>query len=164
MAILTIRSTGVNTLRIKLQMAHAAIGPAVATAIINSGEHVAQALATAAPRGSSDSGSSQPMGDDEPGRLAESFLNQALASGPDYAATQVITTQPNKLNLVRNGRGEVRPRTKKALMWNGLDHPVRRSRAVAPNDFVSPVLQEGADYARAQLEEVISTEVLSLLQ
>jgi hypothetical protein len=163
MAILTITGSGnVGELRLRLQMAQAAIGLVVPTVISQAGQYVADELKIAAPQGSS-SGDAPPIEGDAPGHLADSFEQQMLASTADYAATQVITTQPRKLGFVVRGHGEVVPVNKRALMWQGLAHPVRKAKAVAPNDFVTPVLEAGVAQAVALLEEAITTEVLSIV-
>jgi hypothetical protein len=161
MAILTITSSGVGELRLRLQMAQAAIGLVVPTVISQAGQYVADELSAAAPHGSNPD--APPIAGDAPGPLASSFEQQMLASTADYAATQVITTQPHKLGFVVRGHGEVVPVNKRALMWQGLAHPVRKAKAVAPNDFVTPVLDAGVAQAVALLEEAITTEVLSIV-
>src|SRR5487761_2283615 len=162
MAILRLTGGGTQALRLKLQMAQAALGPAVTTAIVMSGEHVAQALSSAAPTGKGASGGQPPKGD-APGALSESFHNQPLSSSYTYAATQVITTQPTKLGYVRHGTGvygpsgtRIRPRVKRALAWPGAAHPVRSVRGSPPNDFVTPVLEEGVAYAHERLAAAVS--------
>jgi len=159
MAILRITSH-TQGLRLKLELAKAALGPAVALAIMDSGAHVAQALSSAAPVGKGVTS----------GQLAESFHNQPLASNAEYAATQVVTTQPRVLGYVRRGTGvygpsgqPIRPRVKRALSWEGAHHPVRSVRGAPANDFVTPVLDEGAQYARARLQAAIG-ETLDLLR
>ncbi len=160
MAILTLSGGGTQALRLRLQMAQAALGPAVSLAIMRSGAHVAQALSEAAPVGKGVTS----------GRLAESFHNQPLSSGDTHAATQVITTDPVTLGYVRHGTGiygpsgaPIRPRTKRALYWEGAAHPVRSVRGSPPNEFVTPVLAEGAAYAREQLSAAVG-EALAILQ
>jgi len=162
MPLLRLTSTGtISELRIRLQMAQAALGVVIPAAISQAGQNVADGLAAAAPHGANPD--APPVGSDAPGPLASSFESHVTASGADYAAVEVITTQPTKLGFVVNGHGPVAPVNKKALMWPGLPHPVRSARAVAPNDFVTPVTDAGTVAAVALLEEAITTEVLSIV-
>ena len=79
-----------------------------------------------------------------------------------YSIT-VRTKQPTKLEYVTQGtglfgpRGEpIRPVTKKALFWEGADHPVRSVRGQEPNSFVDEALAE-APTAEDVLGEVVDT-------
>jgi len=162
MPLLTLTTTGtISELRARLQMAQAALGLVIPAAISQAGQNVADGLAAAAPHGANPD--APPVGSDTPGPLASSFESHVTASGAAYAAVEVITTQPTKLGFVVNGHGPVAPVNKKALMWQGLAHPVRSARAVAPNDFVTPVTDAGTAAAVALLEEAITTEILSIV-
>ena len=163
MPLLTLTTTGtISELRARLQMAQAALGVVIPAAISQAGQNVAAALTNAAPRGATQV-DTPPLEGDAPGNLKDSFESHVTASGAAYAAVEVITTQPTKLGFVVNGHGPVAPVNKKALMWPGLPHPVRSARAVAPNDFVTPVTDAGTAAAVALLEEAITTEVLSIV-
>ncbi len=159
MPILTLipRASG---LRLRLQMAQSALPAAVSLAIIESGAHIAQALADAAPVGKGVTS----------GQLAESFRQEPQAISASYVATRVVTTQPTILNYVRKGTGiygpsgqRIRPRRARALYWEGAQHPVKSVRGSPPNDFVTPVLAEGVAYAHARLQTAVG-EALTILQ
>jgi hypothetical protein len=99
------------------------------------GAYAVDLLSADAPRGKSGSGGS-PIGTDAPGALANSFRWERAENQVD-----VLCSQPNKLDIIVNGRGPVYPRNKKALFWEGLDHPVKFARATTPNDFVTPAIE-----------------------
>ncbi|MBF6588936.1 MAG: hypothetical protein IVW57_00210 [Ktedonobacterales bacterium] len=142
---------GLGTLRLRLTLLRDTLPQAVADTIERIGPEVASMLSDAAPAGKSAAGGeSMPMEGDAPGRLQESFTSTFTASASG-ATTTVSTTQPNKLALVRSGHRAVFPVRKRALMWPGLAHPVRRAGPVAPNDFVTPVLADAAVQAFAEL-------------
>lgn len=146
--------TDLVTLRTQIALAKAGIVDALAQGLLTGGNQVARNLSLAAPIGKGEEG--PPIPGDAPGRLLTSFC----AVPTSQLTVEVRTSQPNKLALVVKGRKEVVPVTKRALMWPGLPHPVMRSRAVAPNDFVSPVL----DSAEADIKEMVLAPVEALLQ
>src|SRR5487761_2097548 len=151
MPILTLipRASG---LRLRLQMAQSALPAAVSLAIIESGAHIAQALADAAPVGKGVTS----------GQLAESFRQEPQANSASYVATRVVTTQPTILNYVRKGTGiygpsgqRIRPRRARALYWEGAQHPVRSVSGQKPNDFVTPALAVARDRAVARIQVAV---------
>lgn len=162
MPILTLTATGaLADLRIRLDMAQSALGVVLPAAFSRAGQAIAEELAAAAPHGATPDAPA--IEGDAGGPLASSFQSEMLAASADYTAVQVITTQPHKLGFVVRGHGPVAPVNKRALMWQGLAHPVTRARAVAPNDFVTPVLDAGTAEAVAIVEDAISTEVVSIV-
>ncbi len=152
MPILTIDTSATNQMLLRLRAIEASLMPNIIEALADIGAHVEEELSAHAPVGKGEEG--PPIGGDAAGRLADSF-RMTLSGNEAAAAVQVTTDQPTKLKIIREGRREVRPVQKKALFWQGLDHPVKRSRATQPNDFVTPVLEEAKEYARERLSEAV---------
>lgn len=148
---ITINANGLQVLRERLIRAQDAVMPAVVDAITETGNTIKEGLSHAAPRGlSSADEAAQPIEGDIPGRLGESFAFEVEADAVMVHGT-VSTNQPQKLAFVVGGRGPIYPVNKRALYWQGLDHPVRSARASQANDFVSPVV----DAAMAAIPERI---------
>jgi hypothetical protein len=163
MPLLRMTATGGTAgLRLRLEQVRSSLMPAINGAVQQIGDDVARQLAQAAPVGASSGGEGTPIAGDAPGKLKESFVAD-YEPGEASASTSVATTQPNKLRFVRDGRGPVYPVRKRALMWNGLPHPVRSAKATQPNDFVTPVLAEAAVLAYERLNEVVG-EVIALTE
>lgn len=146
MPFLTVRVQGVEEFRARISRVRADLPVALARSIQTSCAEMTAALTEAAPqgRGASGSESAQPSGlleGDAAGPLKLSFESEVTTAGTSRVVGVVRTTQPRKLRLVREGRGVVTPREKRALMWEGLDHPVPRAGPAAPNDFVTPVVE-----------------------
>ncbi len=151
---------GTDELRARIADAQAQLPALIEEAMQEVGLSVVDALSAAAPRGANSGGT--PLASDAAGPLADSFFVQDEgAVGDPGAAISVQTSQPAKLDLVLNGRGEVRPVTARALWWQGLQHPVMRSGPVAPNDFASPVI-DSID-AEAELQ-TLSDEFAAILE
>src|SRR5580765_1275116 len=145
-------TAGLDDLRARLAMMRDEIAPlAVETGQII-GDNVAQKLGEASPHGQS--GGSSP-GDDSQGPLSESFSASTEEQG-DGAMVTVVTSQGIKLSYVVNGRPEIFPVNKRALYWNGLDHPVMYARATQPNDFIGPVLDS--------VDEIIEPEMQIMIE
>jgi hypothetical protein len=149
---------GIMAWRQRLANTRAQVAPLLRQAAQDAGQWVAQNLSDAAPVGKAESGGT-PIDGDAPGRLNESFYVKDEGSTESSASVSVRTWQPAKLKLVVEGRGEVLPKAKKALYWQGLPHPVRRAGPAAANDFVSPVLAEAPD-----AEEVLGAAVEQLAE
>src|SRR5690242_2174454 len=120
--------SGLDAFRERLAYARSQLPDLTKKAVHDAGDWVVQNLQDAAPVGATEG--SPPPGD-APGRLSESFYVQD--EGP--ASITVRTGQPQKLEYVTQGtgifgpRGEpIRPITKKALYWEGADHPVQSVR------------------------------------
>lgn len=143
--------SGLDALRSKIAEARAALPGLLQEAAAEAGLQIVGALSTAAPVGAGEEGSMPPLGD-APGRLNESFYVQAEESTySPGGAISVRTTQPAKLEFVVKGRGEVRPKYKRALYWPGLAHPVKYAGPASANDFVTPVVESGPSEADALL-------------
>lgn len=146
----TVQQVGLDTLRTRLELARQQVQPLVQQAVMDAGNTVKQALSEAAPHGKGDG---TPVGDDEPGHIADSFyVQEESAPGDAGAACSVRTTQPNKVQLLLSGtglygdRGErIVPTTKRALFWPGAEHPVRSVAGMKANDFVTPALDDAPD-------------------
>jgi len=158
MPLLTIRTQGIETQKLRLQALRAELTAAFTTAIMDGGETIRAALADAAPRGSGDGGA--PAGD-ALGPLVASFKTEWEISST-HARSIVYTTQPRKLRYVRQGTGiygpagaPIRPRTKRALMWPDAPHPVRSVRGMPPNDFVTPTLAAAREQVIANIQTAI---------
>lgn len=155
---LIVDTSGLDLLRQKIAEARDALPDLLQQAAREAGEAVRQNLQDEAPVGAVEG--PPPPGDAE-GHLADSFSVQDEDSSGG-AAISVRTSQPQKLEYVTEGRGEVLPVTKKALFWRGLPHPVRRAGPSQPNDFVSKVLdnlpqaEEFLDPVVTRLEEIVS--------
>ena len=152
MATITI-TTNLSEFITRIEEAKAALAPLVVEAMTNVGNDLVQQLSDAAPRGTGEEAT--PPEGDASGRLAESFVMEA-ESDEMGAHVVVSTTQPQKLEWVRYGRGEVLPVVKKALFWPGLDHPVRRAGPSQPNDFVSPIVDSAAEMLYGLLDEAVA--------
>lgn len=128
--------TNITELRARILDARSLLPSLIHDAANELGMVVVEDLKTAAPQGK---GESSPPGD-APGFLADSFFVQEESVSEESTIISVQTTQPQKLEYVVKGRGEVRPKVKRALYWEGLSHPVRRAGPTKANDFVSPVV------------------------
>lgn len=116
---------------------------------------MAEDLGNAAPQGKGEGGENPPG--DAPGPLSESFSAYAeIHANGNSAVADVTTDQPLKFKFVTEGRGEVLPKTKKALFWKGLDHPVRRAGPAAANDFVSPVLDKVEEVVGPEMDDLVN--------
>ncbi len=127
----------------------------VKDALDEAGNAMVQDLASSAPRGQGSAG--PPPEGDASGPLAESF--KAVV---DDATLTVKTTQPTKLKFVTEGTGlygplhqRIYPRTKKALYWEGAEHPVKSVSGMEANDFVSPITDVAAEDITASLTDTI---------
>ncbi len=160
MAALTIETSGLAALAAKLQALHEALCPALESAVTEAVEYGHERLHDAAPIGRTiEALHPQPVGDDAPGPLISSFYTTVQKSDTLVRGT-VSTTQPQKLKFVVEGRGPVVPTTKKALYWEGAEHPVKRVGPVAPNDFVSPIVAE----VQAFFREALTAALMDVFQ
>lgn len=165
MPLLTIHVEGVEAVRVRLATLRAELPTALARSIERAANELAAQLSEAAPKGRSGaSDGAQPSGllaGDAPGPLAESFRAEVTNAGAGGGMVRavVLTTQPAKLRLVRSGRGPVTPRQKRALMWEGLEHPVMHAGPVAANDFVTPI----AEQAGATVAAIVREDLAALL-
>jgi hypothetical protein len=141
---------GLTDLSLRIQQARAALPLLLADEVQLLANNAVMALSDAAPRGKGEGGA-EPIGNDAPGRLFESFHVESNGS----MAADVLCNQPQKLSFIVNGRGPVRPVRKKALMWKGLSHPVKYARATEPNDFVTPALDEVLADVDASLDHLL---------
>lgn len=130
----------------------------ISAALSDAGNAVVQDLTSAAPRGT---GSGAPPEGDASGPLAESFLANVEDSGNEATLT-VKTTQPTKLMYVTEGTGlygpynqRIYPKAKKALYWEGAEHPVKSVAGQEANDFVSPITDEANGEITDQVADVI---------
>ena len=161
MPLLTIRASGIEAMQMRLQALRERLPQVMLAAAQQIAQEAAQALSDAAPAGKGE-GEGEPPEGDGPGRLKESFQVESEGAGFPFVV-RVVTTQPRKLNWVREGRGPVAPlHPAYALFWPGLDHPVMSARPSAANDFVTPVLQAARDGAgeivQAALAEAMAGE------
>ena len=171
MSSLTIQ-TNLAQLRMKLQLARTTLSVGVGAAVPAIAAHIAQNLRDASPVGFDAQIASTPAGD-EPGKLHDSYrVDVTSPSGGARASAVVRTVQPTKLRFVRYGTGiygprgqRIYPRRAKALRFETPDGVfVRRSVAgMKPNDFVTPVLEEGRAYAEERFTKVIE-DVLTVLR
>jgi hypothetical protein len=137
---ITFDTSGLQALRARIAEARAAVPELLQQAVEGAGSWTVQNLGAAAPVGTQSGGGPPPAGD-AAGPLAESFYMQEEASQfANGARVSVRTRQPQKLEWIVQGRGEVRPVTKRALYWPGLAHPVKYAGPSKANDFVTPVL------------------------
>lgn len=138
-------TSGLDALIMRFEDARATLPGLLQEAVQEAGHLLAEDLGAAAPVGPIEgpAGGTPPPGDGE-GKLRDSFYVQDESE----TSVSVRTTQPQKLDYVVNGRGEVLPVVKKALMWPGLPHPVKRAGPSQANDFVTPVL-DSFDVAEA---------------
>lgn len=162
MPLLMIDPSGAERLRMRLAQFQAVLMPAVLTAMETIGSHIEEELKAAAPKGQHEG---PPPAGDAPGALADSFSHEVQGSEA-LATLQVKTSQPTKLMYVRKGTGvygargaRITPTQKRALYWQGADHPVRSVAGMRPNDFVTPVLEDAKDFVAEQLSEAVG-EVL----
>lgn len=125
----------------------------------DAGSAVVQDLASAAPRGQG-GGGTPPEGDTS-GPLAESF-SAVVEDSEGEAVLTIKTTQPTKLMYVTEGTGiygpygeRIYPKVKKALYWEGADHPVASVAGQEANDFVSPITDEADEEITDQVSEAI---------
>lgn len=144
-------TAGIASLRERLAMISGQLSQLAVTAGQNIGDAVIQQLGDAAPHGQG--GGSSPA-DDADGPLSESFSANAEEQG-EGALVTVKTSQGTKLGYVVNGRGEIRPMSKRALYWEGLPHPVKYARATQPNDFVSPIINNSSDIVEPEMHLII---------
>lgn len=159
-------TTNLDELLTRIDQVIAALPQALEEAMSVAGEELRQQLADAAPQGTGAEGS--PPAGDAAGRLAESFMMEAESDGASVRVV-ISTTQPQKLEWVRYGTGiygpmggRIYPRIKRALFWQGAAHPVRSIAGMAPNDFVSPVLDGASALFSTQVETAISEVVMQL--
>lgn len=146
----TISDNGsIAAMQARIAAIRAEITPTMLEAGTEIGDYVASELGSAAPVGKNEG---PPPPGDGPGRLSESFSSE-VAGGEGVVTVTVTTSQPTKLGYVVNGRGWVYPVNKQALMWPGLDHPVRSAQPTQPNDFVSPVIETAGEIADEFMQE-----------
>lgn len=131
----------------------------IRAALSDAGNAVVQDLASAAPRGQN-SGGTPPEGDAS-GPLAESFSAIVEDSAGEVMLT-VKTSQPTKLMYVTEGTGiygpygeRIYPKVKKALFWEGAEHPVKSVAGQEANDFVSPITDEADGEITDRVAEAI---------
>ncbi|GAC1471381.1 MAG: hypothetical protein PVSMB5_19960 [Ktedonobacteraceae bacterium] len=154
--------SGLDALRARIAEARAVLPELLQEAAAEAGLQIVEALSEAAPVGQGEEGSTPPLGD-APGRLNESFYVQAEESAySPGGAVSVKTTQPTKLRFVVEGRGEVRPKYKRALYWPGLAHPVRRAGPAPANDFVTPVVESGP--SESDVLAVVAEQIAAILE
>lgn len=151
-------TSGLDALLSRVRKAQAEVPRVTRDAAQRIGDTVKGQLASAAPKGKS--GGPPPAGDG-PGHLSNSFSAKAEQNGIGARMT-LVTSQPFKLKIITGGRRAVIPVTKKALMWPGLSHPVRRSGPVKANDFVTPVMNRRLDVVKAEMQKAIQ-EMRSIL-
>lgn len=156
MTFMRVEQSGLSSLRDRFARASTRLNSLLEETMRDLGALSVDLLSDAAPRGTSENALA--IGTDAPGRLADSFHFEQEATRVD-----VKCNQPNKLNFVVNGRGPVRPVRKRALYWQGLDHPVKFARATEPNDFISPVVEEVMHEAQNSLLDVL-IEVAIMLE
>ena len=53
------------------------------------------------------------------------------------------------------GRGWIFPVSKRALMWEGLSHPVMSAAPSQANDFVTPIIDSVTDIVEAEVQALI---------
>lgn len=130
----------------------------IRAALSDAGNAVVQDLASAAPRGT---GSGTPPEGDASGPLAESF-SAIVEDAEGETVLTVKTTQPTKLMYVTEGTGiygpygeRIYPKVKKALYWEGAEHPVASVAGQEANDFVSPIIDEADGEITDQVAEAI---------
>jgi hypothetical protein len=158
---LFLRANGLDQAQARLSQVRVALRAAVQDALLASAQETAQALSEAAPRGraSSSGGGGTPIGSDAPGTLKDSFTTEIAEQSASVLRVVVRTTQPAKLRYVRYGRGPVLPVQKLALMWEGLEHPVRRAGPAPANDFVTPVLQAARDATITRVTDAVDVAI-----
>lgn len=159
---------GADDIQERIAAVRAQLPGAIAQTLAQAAKETQAALQQAAPVGkiieeatTSGAQSQQPRGlpGDGPGKLADSFQVQQVGD----SQVDVLTTQPAKLKIIVEGRGPVYPKTKMALMWPGLTHPVKRAGPTTPNDFVSPVLASVPDRAVTEAAALFIDPVLATL-
>lgn len=155
---ITIKANGLQELIERLESAKAAVKPAVQDALRQEGERMVDNLQSACPVGIN---AGPPPPGDAPGRLTDS-IHLTENPGSINSSVEIRTNQPVKMKFVREGRGVVLPKVKKALYWKGLDHPVRRAGPSKANDFVSPITSNPSD-AKTVLAPAIA-KLTSLLE
>jgi hypothetical protein len=144
-------TSGIDALRKRIHDTVDALPSTVFEVAQKSGNAVKTKLSDASPRGSSGGG---PPPGDAAGPLSGSFFVDVAQQGYGARAT-LKTKQPQKLEYVVQGRGEVRPVVKKALFWKGLKHPVKRAGPSKANDIVTPVLQGANASVKAEMDKGI---------
>lgn len=156
------RISGLDTLIQRVADARPAIARAIETSLDRQGEWTVELLSDAAPKGSGSSSSSALEGD-AGGALSESFF--VRHETPNLIS--VMTSQPTKMGYVTQGTGlygphhaRITPRFKRALAWEGAEHPVRSVRGILPNPFHLTPLDE----ARQMFEPRVSTAVRDALR
>lgn len=162
---LIINSSGIDSLRERIELARQTLPKLIQRAALQAGEEVKSALSDAAPKGK---GSGTPPAGDASGPLSGSFYLQG--GGGDGSSISVRTLQPQKLEYVVRGTGiygsrgmRIVPTVKRALYWDGADHPYRSVAGQKPNDFVTPALAS-APTADVTLQDVVISELSSILQ
>lgn len=149
-------TSGLDALVSRLAHARAELPRIVHSAAQWSGDAMAKALGNAAPHGGH--GGPPPAGD-AAGSLAGSFHAEVTQHG--YSArVEVKTKQPQKLEYVVKGTGLYGPKkqlitsnVKKALYWEGADHPVKSVKGQKPNDFIKPVIAKYRDIVRPEINK-----------
>lgn len=144
-------TSGIDKIMARINKAQAELPRIARDTAQRAGDTVAKQLSSAAPKGKFNG--LPPVGDG-PGKLSNSFLAQAEQWGTG-ARMELKTTQGQKLEFVVKGRGVVLPKVKKALMWPGLPHPVRRAGPSKANDFVSPILTKRDDVVKTEMQKAI---------
>ncbi len=139
-------SSAIAELRARIATARGQLPQAVSQILQQAAATTRDALHDAAPVGKTDEGQSAGLPGDAPGRLAASFVVRPV----NDLQVDIVCVQPLKLKIIVEGRKEVLPKVKMALMWPGLAHPVRRAGPTKANDFVTPVLATVPDQAVAQ--------------
>ncbi len=164
MPFLTLTYEGAERLKIRLEQMQARLVPTVAKAMDELGKQIQGELEARAPRGRQ--GGPGVKGD-APGKLANSFSSSTDTSATSVH-TQVKTSQPGKVTLLRSGTGLEGPRhqrivarhlTKRGrpgfLDWPGAAHPVRSVRGMKKQDFVTPILEDAKEQVRQALSEAV---------
>jgi hypothetical protein len=157
--IITAKSN-ISAIRAKLQYVLDNLDPVIQQGFMDGGALMTTALGQAAPKGKSEDPTTIPG--DAPGPLSQSF--QAIPLAP--LGVSIITTQPTKLKFVKEGTGLegplhhlILPTVKKALYWKGAYYPVRSTKGMKPNDFVTPTV----DATREPLKQAVRRAVVELV-
>lgn len=144
-------TSGIDKIMSRIQKAQTELPRIARDTAQRAGDAVAKQLSSAAPKGKS---SGLPPIGDGPGKLSNSFSAQAELRGTG-ARMELKTIQGQKLEFVVKGRGVVLPKVKKALMWPGLPHPVKRAGPAKANDFVSPIMAKRDDVVKAEMQKAV---------
>lgn len=158
-------TSGIDALIAKIAKARAELSRVIHSAAQRSGDAMSKALADKAPHGQS--GGAPPAGDG-PGSLAGSFHGITEQQGVG-AKVEVKTTQPQKLEYVREGTGLygpkkqlIKPTAKKALFWPGAAHPYRSVKGMRANDFVKPVIARASEVVKPEMDKAVK-EIKAML-